>query len=97
MEKNIRDKKIIKAPPHMAKKKERSVNDQADHGKYLKTLTKLFFFSFFFCGVQERRLIGILDSLIPNSNPLLLEPCLITIVTKLLIFRGQQYKYFLII
>ena len=42
--KNIRDKKMIRAPPHMAKKKEGSVNDQADHGKYLKTLTKLFFF-----------------------------------------------------
>ena len=52
MEKNIRDKKIIKAPPHMAKKKERSVNDQADHGKYLKTLTKLFFF-FFFVGFRK--------------------------------------------
>ena len=62
MEKTIRDKKMIRAPPHMAKKKEGSVNDQADHGKYLKTLTKLFFF--FFCGVQERWLIGILDSLI---------------------------------
>ena len=51
MEKTIRDKKMIRAPPHMAKKKEGSVNDQADHGKYLKTLTKLFFF---FGGVQER-------------------------------------------
>ena len=63
MEKNIRDKKMIRAHPHMAKKKEGSVNDQADHGKYLKTLTKLFFF---FGGVQERWLIGILDSLIPK-------------------------------
>ena len=51
MEKTIRDKKMIRAPPHMAKKKEGSVNDQADHGKYLKTLTKLFFF--FFVGFRR--------------------------------------------
>ena len=55
---------MIKAPPHMAKKKEGSVNDQADHGKYLKTLTKLVF-----CEVEERWLIDILDSLIPKLEP----------------------------
>ena len=38
--KKIRDKKLIKGPPYIAKKKEGSVNDQVDHGKYLKTLTK---------------------------------------------------------
>ena len=58
MEKNIRDKKMIRAPPHMAKKKEGSVNEQADHGKYLKTLTKLFFFFWWGSGEMIDRHLG---------------------------------------